>query len=203
MKLNLPHFLFINGPAGAGKSTLSRMICESHSEAYPEGFAEPIRAAFWATFFPEAIVDKPFNLKDQTIKNTPIATLAKLYNGDTETAPTCTVREWMISFSERHMKPCFGQDIFGRLLWNRCCEQTQFYSSFIIDDSGFRPEAEAIVSRIGSDSCCLIRLARRGCNYSGDSRGYIGLERVRTYDLHNDGAPDEMMHSLQLFFGNI
>jgi len=201
MKLNLPHFLFINGPAGSGKSTLSRMICESNSEAFPEAFATPIREMIWSVFFPEYVVDKPFDLKDGTIKSTAITKLAKLTEDGLLGGPT--VRQTMIEFSETFMKRLFGQDIFGRLLWNRCCEQTQFYSTFVVDDSGFVPEAQYVVGRVGPSACHLIRLHRRGCDYSGDSRGYISLPGVQTLDLHNDGSPDAMMQTLQLEFGNL
>lgn len=205
MKLNLPHFLFINGPAGSGKSTLSRMICESHSEAMPEAFAAPIREMLWSVFFPEAVVERPFDFKSAEVKKQKLSSLAKLDHLAALLAPATdpVVREAMIEFSEHYMKPSFGEDVFGRLLWNRCCEETQFYSSFIIDDSGFVPEASYIVDRVGASACHLIRLHRHGCDYSGDSRGYISLPNVQTLDLNNNGAPDEMMQTLQLELGNI
>jgi hypothetical protein len=201
MKLNLPRFLFINGPPGSGKTTLSRMICETNSEATTESFASPIREMIWSVFFPEHVVSRPFDLKDTEIKKRELVALAKIE--PTDPGSQTTVREAMIEFSENYMKKLFGEDIFGRLLWNRCYEETQFYSSFVIDDSGFVPEAAYVVSRADASVCRLIRLHRSGCNYSADSRSYITLPGVQTLDLHNDGAPDEMMQTLQLELGNI
>lgn len=206
MKLNLPHFLFINGPSGSGKSTLARMICETHSEAFRESFAEPIRSMLRAVFFPDYITEIPYDLKSQDVKKRKLLELCRLedeaISGGVE-GNTPSVREAMIAFSENYMKPLFGSEIFGRLCFARCCEQTQFYSSFIIDDSGFADEAQYIVRRVGADNCHLIRLRRSGCNFSGDSRGYISLPAVQTDDLHNDGAPDEMISRLHLILGGL
>lgn len=201
-KLNLPHFVFINGPAGSGKDTLANLICAQEPSAYKEGFAEPIREMIYSVFFPEMVLERPFDLSDQTIKSKSILSLAKIEpQFDPDFDPT--VREAMIGFSEDFMKKKFGTSIFGRLLWNRCCEQSVFYEHFIISDSGFLDEAKFIISKVGADACHLIRLHRRGCSYSGDSRGYISLEGVQTLDLHNDGAPDDMLQNLQLEFGNL
>lgn len=200
-RLNLPHFLFINGPAGSGKSTLAEMICSSNPFAFRESFAEPIREMIYSVFFPSDVVNRPVDLRSGPVKSTNLGVLAKLWspmtNGDS-VAPATTVRDAMIVFSEKFMKPNFGQDIFGRLLYSRCCEQTMFYQHFIIDDSGFPLEASYVISRVGASSCHLVRLHRRGHSFSGDSRNYISLPGVQTLDLHNDGTPAEMLDMLAL-----
>lgn len=203
MRLNLPQFLFLNGPPGSGKSTLAKLICAEQPAAFRESFAEPIREMLWGVFFPEYMLDKPFDLRDGTIKAKRLGELARLYPEDHSKVPPVTVRDAMIGFSEDYMKSLFGKDIFGRLLWSRACEQTAFYNHFVIDDAGFTDEVAHIVHLAGSDNCHLVRLHRRGCNFSGDSRSYLSLPRVQTLDLHNDGAPDEMLASLQLELGNL
>lgn len=196
MKLNLPKFLFINGPAGSGKSTLAELICRAEPSAWRESFAEPIRQMIWAVFYPnnDPLAPQP-NLREQSVKARPIPFPS--------TTPPFTHREEMIAFSEHYMKTRHGQDIFGKLLMSRCEAQSFWYSHFIIDDSGFQPEALHVISLAGKDNCHLIRLHRRGCDFGGDSRSYISLPGVQTLDLHNDGPPDEMLHMLQLEFGTL
>lgn len=197
-RLSLPHFLFINGPSGSGKSTLAELICASHPEAFRESFAEPIREMIYAVFFPSDVVNRPIDLRSGPIKSSSLIKLAKLESDEKCFSSEVTVRAAMINFSENYMKRHFGNGIFGQLLFSRCVEQTAFYQNFIIDDSGFKEEAEYVISKVGADSCHLIRLHRCGCDFASDSRGYISLPGVQTLDLHNDGTPSEMLDLLAL-----
>lgn len=199
MKLNLPKFIFINGPAGSGKSTLAEQITSLHPECFRESFAEPIRSMIYSVFFPsDGPLEYRYNLREQKIKSSRLATLAGL---DIEAGDNPSTREVMIEFSESFMKRLFGPDIFGRLLWQRCAEQTHFYESFVVDDSGFVDEAAYVIGRVGKDNCHLVRLHRTGTHYRGDSRGYISLEGVQTLDLHNDGSPELMLQTLAIELG--
>src|SRR4051812_44268678 len=179
--LNLPKFTFINGPAGSGKSTLARLICEADKSVWRDGFAEPIREAIYVVFFPEeGPIHYDLDLKDQKVKGSPFP-----FRED------FTFRDTMISFSEDWMKPYFGRDIFGRLAFKRCLEQEMFYDKFVLDDSGFKEEAEYITNLASPSSCLLIRLHREGHNFTGDSRSYIILDGVPTINLQNDRAPED------------
>lgn len=199
-QLNLPHFLFLNGPPGSGKSTLAKMICEAEPSAWRESFAEPIRQMVLSVFFPECDpFAPPIDLRAQEVKNSWLIDLANIRDSicRAEDAPSAiTIRGVMIEFSEQFMKPRFGSDIFGRLCFKRCIEQTLFYQHFVIDDSGFEDEAKYIIQKVGAANCHLVRLHRSGCNFSSDSRGYISLAGVQTLDLQNNGHPSEMMDTL-------
>lgn len=200
--LNLPRFVFINGPSGSGKSTLAKAIIDSVPACWPDAFAEPVREMIRSVFFPE---DGPVyfehDLKDGAVKKKILSEVAAI--GHSSMYGYGTVRETMIDFAEKFMKPRFGEDVFGRLLWKRCAEQDLWYSHFIIDDNGFAPEASYVISQSSPADCLLIRLHRTGCSFAGDSRSHITLDRVRTIDLHNDGAASEMMAALELELGNI
>ena len=196
MKLALPHFLFINGPPGSGKSTLASLLTESNPDTFRESFAEPIREMIYSVFFPSDIVTRPIDLRSSPVKSANLLSLAKM--GESFRSPSPSVREVMIAFSETFMKPTFGEDIFGRLLFKRCEEHRAFYSHFIIDDCGFTSEASYVISRVGPDACHLIRLHRAGTSYSNDSRGYVSLPGVQTLDLNNDGTPQEMIDMLEM-----
>lgn len=198
--LNLPKFLFINGPVGSGKSTLAKLICNSQPRVWRESFAEPIRQMIYTVFFPEeGPVDFEINLRDGPTKAKILHDLARLEGK----APKISVRLAMIDFSEHYMKPKFGQDVFGQLCYKRCQAQETWYDHFVIDDSGFTAEAQYVIDKAGAANCVLIHLRRAGLNFTGDSRGYIELHGTRTIDLDNDGAPMEMIDQLQLEFGNL
>lgn len=198
--LNLPRFLFINGPADSGKSTLAELLCSSQPRVWRESFAEPIRQMIYSVFLPEqGPVDYLINLRDGPTKQKLLADLARL---DNEHAAG-TVRQTMIDFSELFMKPRFGNDVFGNLCYQRCMAQDHWYDHFVIDDSGFAAEAQYVVAKEKAENCCLIQLHRAGCDFSGDSRSYVELFGVRTIVLDNDGAPAEMLATLQLEFGNL
>lgn len=198
--LALPHFLFINGPPGSGKSTLADLICASNPSALRESFAEPIRSMIYSVFFPsDGPIDYQVDLHDSATKSANLLALCRLNHDETSLFGP-TVREAMIEWSESYMKRLFGPDIFGRLLFSRCVEQTMFYAHFIIDDSGFVPEASHVISRVGADNCHLVRLHRAGCDFRSDSRGYITLPGVQTLDLNNSGHPDQMIELLAAEF---
>ena len=192
--LNLPKFLFINGPAGSGKSTLQKLLL-SHGNCFAESFAEPIRQTIYSVFFPEeGPIYYNFNLKHQEVKKKefPFTTGLKAK----------TFRDVMISFSEDWMKPTFGEDIFGRLAFQRCVENDLFYDHFIFDDSGFAAEAMHIIKMASPENCALIRLYRDGHNFSNDSRSYIKLP-CRSLDLYNNGTEADMLDSLAAAWGNL
>lgn len=199
-KLNLPQFVFINGPAGSGKSTLAELLCAAEPSVWRESFAEPIRAMLWAVWYPDNDPMRPMpNLRDGAVKQSPMPIEAVAGSHDR----FYTHRQEMIAFSEEYLKRRYGQRIFGKLLLRRTQEQVQWYSTFVIDDSGFAPEVEEVIDAVGKDNCHLIRLHRSGHDFRGDSRGYITLPEVQTLDLENNGAPNLMMDMLALEFGNL
>lgn len=189
--LQLPLFTFLNGPPGSGKSTLAELLVrEGAPNVFRESFAEPIREMIRAVFYPEEFGD--LAVRDLRTEAEKVRLLPQ-----TQT-PTRTA---MISFSEHWMKPEFGGDIFGRLLLARCEAQRNWYTSFVIDDSGFPQEAHYILQNMskvfGSEAAArLIRLHRAGCDFRGDSRGYIDLS-IPTLDLQNDGTPEAMLAHLK------
>lgn len=198
--INLPKYTFINGPPGSGKSTLAEILTKNDPTLYRESFVNPIRDMMYAVFYPEeGPISFSFDLRVEANKAQSMAFL-----NPEQPSHTMTNRQAMISFSEKWMKPVFGDDIFGRLAHARCKEQEDFYDRFVFDDSGFAGEAEYIIEKEGPENCLLIRLYRDGASFKGDSRSYIQLRpEVQYVDIQNDSSLEELLASLQLHFGTL
>ena len=101
-----------------------------------------------------------------------------------------TPREAYIAFSENWIKPTFGAAQLGRWLADDIDEFP--CATHIVTDSGFTEEAMVLVQEFGAENITLLRVHRKGYDFSGDSRGYIDLP-VRTLDLINDEAFKETL----------
>ena len=62
----------------------------------------------------------------------------------------------------------------------------------VVSDSGFDYEAEPVVRHFGAEHTFLVRLYRSGCDFKGDSRGYISLSHlgVREIEYQNQSGVD-------------
>lgn len=121
-----------------------------------------------------------------------------------------TYRQGLIAFSEKFMKPTFGEDIFGRILLANIQNIEDNYEAgwtgqkiiwtLGISDSGFASEAIPLVQYFGSANCCICQLHRPGHDFSSDSRSYIGHEAIGaafTYFCENKGTLDDLKSELQ------
>tara|TARA_R110002153_G_scaffold132597_1_gene281600 strand:- start:1056 stop:1604 length:549 start_codon:yes stop_codon:yes gene_type:complete len=103
-----------------------------------------------------------------------------------------TPRSAYIAMSEGFVKPLLGDDWLGKMLCVDIGNLGNAESTFLISDSGFRGEAEAIVKHFGPEVCTLVRIHREGHGFGMDSRGYILLSDlgVKCVDVANDGTSD-------------
>lgn len=92
-----------------------------------------------------------------------------------------TIRQEMIALSEKHVKPRLGHGWWGRALLNRVTPGTNVV---IVTDMGF--EAEQLVFEAECE-CEWIHLYRNGCDFSKDSRSYVGKPSVT---VGNNADPD-------------
>lgn len=198
--------ILLNGPAGSGKDTIGRFLVDKLNKAGIYKFADPIKKAV-AALFDLSPEEYQFYFETQQGKNNP----SPRFNNKTP-------REWLISFSEDFAKKNGGPQIFGKILGDKL--RTNFSSgvieSAVVTDSGFLPEAEAVLNTFGNEvDVYLIRLNRTGYKFDGDSRGYIHLKElfpnnVVELDVHNnegmvihsvDNIVNEIMWRDQLYEG--
>lgn len=172
-------FIIFNGPPGAGKTTAARYLAAWLPKALPsdklvitDSFAAPLKH-FAATLFAAKY--------QEMAKDMPVAELS----GD-------SVRQLLIKLSEEFMKPEYGNDIFGRMLYYRSLRHGYRKPDFVIvDDSGFDHEYEAL----GEGNAILVRITRDGKDFINDSRGY--LNRAPDYVVDNDGTEGALEVQMQ------
>lgn len=167
-----PKFVvFLNGPPRSGKDTAAAHLAKREGWRAC-GFAHELKEMTHRLYGLAAAFDHYEDMKDVALGQ---------FGG-------VSPRRAYIAVSEHLMKPLHGADVFGHMWlrrWER--EHAPFASFAAVPDSGFRPEAEAVLASVGRGNALLIRLHREGCTYANDSRGYISPPDVRTVDIENCG----------------
>jgi hypothetical protein len=167
--------ILFNGPPSSGKDTAAR-ICftERCGAAYKvfDRMSMPIKRAFAATI--AAPIDRWGNVepheraKDEVMKGFGVS-----------------YRQWQIDFSERFMKPLYGEDIFGKLFINRQKQQHPD-SVILVPDCSFDIEFTTLEAHFGRGNVFVIKLYREDCDYRIDSRGYLSVGQ--DLPLHTTGG---------------
>lgn len=170
--------VFIQGPPRSGKDTLGEMLnvalnLQGH-HARVEKFAQPILD--WSeSFF-------GVSCRHEGLKDTKMPEMENR-----------TPRETAIAFSERCMKPLFGNDIFGKVLARKISLHTPDVA--LITDSGFREEAKPVFDSVGLDMCLAIQVRRPGRTFEGDSRSYWDMPAPGILmEVDNDGD-EQALHA--------
>jgi hypothetical protein len=106
-----------------------------------------------------------------------------------------TPRQTYIAFAEKFAKPCFGHKFFGRRLLETLAKSEADH--YIVADSGFRDEADAVIDHFGIERCLLIRVMRPGADFSKDSRGYwTPPDGMSCTDISNEGSIQALREQL-------
>lgn len=120
-----------------------------------------------------------------------------------------TMREVMIQFSEKWMKPTYGKDIFGRVLLHDITHRERHSDqsiprALLISDSGFREEADPLINHFGAENCHIVRVVRPGYSFRGDSRSWWNHPDVAVFTLVNvDGEPDYMARKFSAYLASV
>jgi hypothetical protein len=164
--------VFLNGPPRSGKDTAAKFI---HREF--------MHAPHYATLLK---FSKPLKESCQALYDVSDSELREFEQDKELPRDKLLGQSWrqaQISMSEEYMKPVFGQDVFGRLLFRRFREAPSGMG--IISDSGFEQEAVPLIQAYGVDNCLIVQLQREGCTFEGDSRSYWELPDVTRVEVNN------------------
>lgn len=188
------YIIVLNGPAGSGKDTLADLTVDLFNSKIVKPNRQLAHSLIMAQKFKFAEPIVNF-MRSQLGINRQELELAKRA-GRTLHGTNVSVRDTMIAFSEKFMKPLYGEDIFGRLAAE---EIEQFFTKAsvnamsravaVISDSGFDAELEALVKAHPSAKFLVVYLGRKGYSFEGDSRAYINLPNNYT-GLHETFSND-------------
>ena len=174
----MKYLVLLNGPPRVGKDTAAQAIVQNIESAVRIGMADHLKEATHAAYGLYDSAGRPLP---------PLYFEAKKDEGIDEFLGI-TPRTAYISHSEKYIKPLHGLEFFGEMFLRRA--ESSGADVVAMPDSGFAPEAEPSLRKIGRENALLIRIHGRGKTYSGDSRGYIKLDGVKTIDLENDVEGD-------------
>lgn len=173
----MPRLILINGAPYSGKDTIARHFYHRyHGPTALERFSRPIKHAF------AGMMNHTVNSFDEVFF---------FEKNKEKKIPTFNVsyRQWQMDFSEKFMKPLYGDDIFGRLLLTRIAEMATF-RTVIIPDCGFQIEVDSIPDEYPT---LLLRVQRSGFDFSDDSREYVEPKPHWAFHrIENDGTAEEL-----------
>ena len=167
----MTQLVLLNGPPRCGKDTLVQQLVPYLKFSHLK-FAAPIKRMVAGLLN----VDLKYI---ESFKDNPVRSLILK-----ETGVEDYLRQLLIATSEDFLKPRYGDDIFGNLLWNEAKNAAN--KLVLVSDCGFASEVNRVVQRAGARNCLLVRIHRTGTDFTGDSRSYLPNGMCETVDLHND-----------------
>lgn len=167
----------------------------------PPGSGKDFGAEYVAKSFPNTILDKFANvLKERTHAMYGFPWKKASYYEDCKNEAHedfygLSPRQAYINVSETYFKPIHGIDIFGKILASELDKRE--WDLAVISDSGFVDEALVLIEKYGAENIILVRVHRKGHDFSNDSRSYIHLN-VCNIDIENEGDSSytDQLHDL-------
>lgn len=166
--------IFFNGPPSSGKDTACKYLAKTYPDKVKhEAFSKPLKQANKVLF---GLDDAWFTEHDVD----PV-----LKNKQEEELFGFSWRQVNIDLSEVFLKPHYSKGFFGKSMANRLStDPTAQDAVVVISDSGFIEEVDELVKVFGEDCITYVRLERKGCDFSSDSRTYINIEKYPAIRKH-------------------
>lgn len=185
--------ILINGPPSSGKDFAGKIIHQNWPNSYIFKFATHVKSRSQ-----KAVLDFE-GCEDITM-------FEDCKDDPSDWLLGKTPRQLWIAFSEKFMKPLFGNDVFGNFLLRDMIPYLYKIEIAIVTDSGFEEEAKVLIDNLGAKNIYLIKLSRDGCDFGHDSRGYLDLSKynVKSTRLHNQGDEffgGEVIKEVKRFLG--
>jgi hypothetical protein len=177
-----------NGPPRSGKDTLAQML-QDHLNPRAlipsklDSLSMPLRKIAYAMVDYSGELDGP---DYETFKTTRFGLLKR------------TGRELLIDVSERFLKPAYGSGVMADLMLER---NANFTGIVMIRDSGFQCEVDPIIGAVGAANFYLVRVHRKGCDFSNDSREWC-LHKYSA-DIDNNGTLEDLRTEAGRIYGRL
>ena len=160
--------ILLNGAPRSGKDTAAlHLYNRLENFCLFDRLSMPIKAAFAALV--NAPIDEFGNVADyENDKAKPIP----LFRNS-------SYRQWQIDFSERFMKPLYGDSIFSKLFLLRLDTYSTMDDQYekplvvVVPDCGFQVEIDALAQEFPPEDIALFRIRRTGNTFEGDSRNWV------------------------------
>lgn len=174
--------VFFNGPPGCGKDTIVSQLMPYLNFRHLK-FAAPIKREVAALL--GITVKELEECKDRQHK------ALKYYEQDNTIIPKYhTPRQLLIHLSEKVYKPLYGDDFFGRIVVEDIKKTAA--QLILMSDSGFEAEFFPVRDEVGRNQCLIVKVARDGCTFEGDSRDYLPHGLCKTVGITNDGTVHDL-----------
>jgi len=174
--------ILLNGPPRSGKDFAGRAICAWRANTRAAKMAKQLKERCHAAYL---LMGGGVPLPHDAFEDRKDIPLTE-FDG-------MTPRQAYIAFSENWIKPTFGKGQLGIWLFREMQARADMWHptelTFVVTDCGFREEVAEIVRRVGKESVRLVRIHRKGYDFTNDSRSYVDLSDmgVQTDDIWNEG----------------
>jgi len=187
--------VLFNGPPKSGKDTIADALVQAVGPT-------------WAVNYKLSSVLKATARVMFSLSDTQYNAVERPENKDTKVYYLAgrSWREVLISLSEGYIKPTYGEGFFGLATAKALNTfSSSGYSHVFISDSGFKEEAETLVTMCPTCNFTLVRLHRAGTDFSNDSRSYWPNQKhvethpytlMREVSIMNEGTVDQAVRDI-------
>ena len=156
--------VLLNGPPKSGKDTIADALVQAVGPLWSVNYklSSVLKATARVMF---SLSDTQYNALERPEN--------KDKKGHVGLSNKKSWREILISLSEDYIKPTYGENFFGLATVKALNTfSSRGYSHVFISDSGFKEEAETLVTMCPTCNFTLARLHRDGTDFNNDSRSY-------------------------------
>lgn len=183
----LPSMIYLNGPAGSGKTTLANLLQTAYPSVAQVQFPLPLWEIADSILHQSGQLkdtDEPFDFASQDIK-------ASIIEGSGP--PPTTWRDFLIEQGYL-LRKHFGPDILSRIAAQS--SKTLFMQgiqTIIYPNVRTMEDLTTLIPLAPKREQVLIRLEREGKTWDGDLGGYLDTVPFLTITLSNNSTPEELL----------
>jgi hypothetical protein len=189
--------ILFNGPPRSGKDTaasyLYDLLQNQDKDPHILRMSQPIKAAFQGMLNLKHGGYECLHEYEET-KEEPIP----IFSAKKGTS----YRQWQIDFSEKFMKPLYGDNIFASIFIQEV--ETLDCDVVLVPDCGFQVEYDLLAETYGEENILVVQLSRKGKDFSNDSRSYLtDIPANCLWCIHNDESIEDFHATLRMVLKNM